>query len=75
MYEPTLPLFGALRQEDNGNIVWLEEFLEDHTKLVNITVDRIRTILGGIENPQPTANARKCQPCRFKETCPACAKR
>jgi predicted RecB family nuclease len=74
MYEPSLPLFGALRQEDNRNIVWLEEFLEDHTKLVSITVDRIRAILGGTQSPEPTGNSRKCQPCRFRESCPACVK-
>ncbi len=75
MYQPNLPLFGALRQEDTGDIVWLEEFLTDHTMLVRTTVDRIRAILGGIENPEPAGNSRKCKPCRFRESCPACAAR
>lgn len=74
-YQPNLPLFGALRQEDTGDIVWLEEFLEDHGMLVRMTVDRIRAILGGTENPQPAGNSRKCKPCRFKESCPVCAMR
>jgi len=72
MYGPNVPLFGALRQEDTSNMVWLEEFLEDHARLVNITVNRIRAILSGAENPQPPGNSRKCNPCRFKEACPAC---
>jgi len=75
MYQPNLPLFGALRQEDTGDIVWLEEFLADHAMLVRTTVDRIRAILGGIESPKPAGNSRKCKPCRFKESCPACAVR
>ena len=74
MYQPNLPLFGALRQEDTGDIVWLEEFLKDHAMLVRVTVNRIRAILGGIESPQPAGNSRKCKPCRFKESCPACEK-
>lgn len=73
MYQPNLPLFGALRQEDTGDIVWLEEFLTDHAMLVRTTVDRIRAILSGIENPEPAGNSRKCNPCRFKESCPAYA--
>jgi len=75
MYQPNLPLFGALRQEDTGDIVWLEEFLKDHAMLVRITVERIRAILNGIENPQPAGNSRKCKPCRFRESCPACEQR
>ena len=74
-YAPKVPLFGALRQEDTASIVWLEEFLEDHSRLVNVAVNRIRAILGGTENPQSAGNSRKCQPCRFKESCPACAKK
>ncbi len=74
-YGPKVPLFGALRQEDTGSIVWLEEFLEDHSKLVNITVNRIRAILNGQETPQGAGNDRKCQPCRFKTSCPARAGR
>jgi len=73
-YGPTLPLFGALREEDTTNIVWLEQFLEDHVKVVKTAVDRIRAIISGTENPQPAGNTRKCRPCRFKESCPACAK-
>ncbi len=73
-YSPTLPLFGALREEDTANIVWLEEFLEDHVKVVRDAVDRIRAIMSGTETPQPAGNSRKCKPCRFHESCPAYAK-
>ncbi len=73
-YEPTVPLFGALRQEHTGAIVWLEEFLEDHDRVVRSAVDRIRALMAGNETPQPVNNIRKCKPCRFKESCPACAK-
>ncbi|MFC2022655.1 hypothetical protein ACFLTL_00615 [Chloroflexota bacterium] len=72
MYQPNLPIFGALRQEDTGDIVWLEEFLKDHAMLVSMTVDRIRAILSGIESPQPAGNSRKCKPCRFRGSCSAC---
>ena len=73
-YQPNLPLFGALRQENTGDIVWLEEFLKDHAMLVTTTVDRIHAILSGVEKPQPAGNSRKCKPCRFKESCPVCAR-
>lgn len=74
-YGPEVPLFGALRQEHSGDLIWLEEYLEDHDKLVRTTINRIRAILAGTENPQPVGSSRKCRPCRFKESCPACAKR
>ena len=73
-YNPEVPLFAALRQEHSGDIIWLEEFLADHDVLVKITVDRIRAILTGTEKPQPSGNHRKCMPCRFRESCPACTK-
>jgi CRISPR/Cas system-associated exonuclease Cas4 (RecB family) len=68
-YAPAVPLFGALRQENSGDIVWLEEYGEDHDSLVKVTVNRIRTVLAGLESPQPAGNIRKCRPCRFKEAC------
>jgi CRISPR/Cas system-associated exonuclease Cas4 (RecB family) len=73
-YNPEVPLFAALRQETSGDIIWLEEFLEDHDKLVKVTVDRIKAIMAGTESPQPVGNSRKCKPCRFKDSCPACTK-
>jgi len=71
-YSPALPVFGALRQENSGDIVWLEQFLEDHASLVDVTVRRIQAVLGGIEKPQSPGNLRKCRPCRFKLSCPVC---
>lgn len=73
-YSPGVPLFAALRQENSGGIVWLEEFLEDHDSLVKLTVKRIKAILTGIESPQPVGNSRKCKPCRIKDSCPAYTK-
>ncbi|MBI4187928.1 MAG: PD-(D/E)XK nuclease family protein [Chloroflexi bacterium] len=70
-YRPKIPLFAALRQEDNGNMVWLEQYLDEHSILVANAVERIRGIMTGKESPQAAGNSRKCQPCRFKETCPA----
>jgi CRISPR-associated exonuclease Cas4 len=70
MYHPDLPLFGALRQEDNGKIVWLEWFKEDQASLVDAMVRRIQVVLSGKEKPQTNANSRRCQPCRFKSSCP-----
>ena len=71
-YTPALPLFGALRQEDSGDIVWRVEFLEDHSSLIDVTVKRIRAVLDGKEPPEGPGNSRKCRPCRFKDACPAC---
>ena len=73
-YEPNVPLFAALRQEHTGDLIWLEEFLEDHDKLVRSAVDRIKAVMAGSESPQPVGNSRKCKPCRFRKSCPACAK-
>ena len=72
-YSPDLPLFGALRQEDGGHIVWMEQFLDDHSRLVDATVSRIRAVIAGVEKPEGSGNARKCRPCRFKTSCPSCA--
>ena len=72
-YSPNLPLFGALRQEDRGNIVWFEPFVEEHAGLVESTVLRIQAILTGVEKPQPSGNIKKCKPCRFRGSCPVIA--
>ena len=73
MYEPSVPLFGALRQEDTKDIIWLEQFSEEHTSEVADATTRIVAILSGQGKPQPTGNARKCQSCRLREYCPACS--
>jgi CRISPR-associated exonuclease Cas4 len=74
MYHPELPLFGALRQEDKGKIVWLEWFREDQASLVDAMVRRIQSVLSGREKPQTNASSRRCQPCRFKDHCPVSVK-
>ena len=71
-FSPNVPLFGALRQEDSGNIIWFEPFLDEYSSLVETTVSRIQAVLSGIEKPQPSGNNKKCKPCRFKGTCPVC---
>jgi CRISPR/Cas system-associated exonuclease Cas4 (RecB family) len=68
-YAPAVPLFGALRQENSGDVVWLEEYGEDHDSLVTVTVNRIKMVLAGLESPQPAGNSRKCRPCRFRGSC------
>ncbi len=70
-YHPTLPIFGALRQENTNDIIWFEEFVEEQANLIDNTIKRIQAILGGVEAPTPTDNSNRCQPCRFKKTCPA----
>jgi hypothetical protein len=72
-YAPAVPLFGALRQENSGDIVWLEEYLGEHDSLVTVTVNRIKAVLAGLESPQTSGNSRKCRPCRFKASCVAAA--
>jgi CRISPR-associated exonuclease Cas4 len=74
-YHPDLPLFGALRQEDTDNIIWLEEYSREQADLIHITVKRIQSILSSVAPPRPTDNIRRCKPCRFKVSCPACAGR
>lgn len=74
MYKPELPLFGALRQEDTDNVIWLEQYVDEHRMLVSRTVERVKAILSGKQAPEPTSNSRKCQPCRFRQSCPVCAK-
>jgi len=68
-YQPGVPIFGALRQEDTGIIVWQEEFLPEHSTMVVDSVNRIRAILSGQMSAQPTGNIRKCQSCRLRESC------
>ncbi len=72
-YSPEVPLFGAIRQEDSGNIAWFEPFKDEYANLVQSTVSRIQAILSGSEIPQPSGNSKKCKPCRFKRSCPVTA--
>lgn len=73
-YGPDLPLFGALRQEDQGKIVWLEEYRSDHDSLVTATINRIKAVLEGREAAEPIGNIRKCRACRMREKCPVVTK-
>ncbi len=73
-YSPSIPLFGALRQEDSGEVVWLERFSQEQGDLIEATARRIRAVLSGSEPPQTSGNARKCRPCRFKISCPVCVR-
>ena len=72
-YSPEVPLFGAIRQEDSGNIVWFEPFKDEYASLVQAAVTRIQAILSGNETPQPSGNTKKCKPCRFMKSCPVIA--
>ncbi len=69
-YMPDLPLFGALRQEDQGKIMWLEEYRDGHDSLVTATVNRIKAVLEGKEAAESIGNIRKCRACRMREKCP-----
>jgi hypothetical protein len=70
-YIPAVPVFGALREEKDGKIVWLEQFTSAHDRLVSDAVERIKSVLNGRQNPEPIGNIRKCRSCRMSESCPA----
>ncbi len=70
-YAPELPLFGSLREETGGKIVWLEQYTPAQDALVNETVARIKNVLEGLVPPEPIGNIRKCRSCRIKDSCPA----
>jgi CRISPR/Cas system-associated exonuclease Cas4 (RecB family) len=70
-YDVRLPLFGALRQEKSGDIVWLERFQKESDSLVDAAVRRIRAVLSGAAKPSTNVTVNRCRPCRFKESCPA----
>ncbi len=69
VYAPTLPIFGALRNEYTAEITWQEEFTEEYSARVIDGVRRIQDILSGKTQGSPTTNTRKCRPCQFKENC------
>ncbi len=73
-YSPELPLYAALRQEDEGKIIWLEEYRSDHDSMVTATVNRIKSVLEGKAPPEPIGNIRKCRACRMRGTCPVSTK-
>ena len=69
MYEPELPLFGALRNEYTGEITWLEEFSEEYAARVADGVKRIQAIFYKQSQGEPTSNKRKCSSCRLRLQC------
>lgn len=75
MYEPELPLVGALRHEDTGEITWLEEFSEEHAIRVTDGVKRIQAILSQQSQGEPTSNKRKCTSCRLRLQCDVSTRR
>lgn len=69
VYKSDLPLFGALRHEDTGEITWLEQFLEEHDARVIDGINRTQAILTGKTKGEPTSNKRKCTSCRLRVHC------
>ncbi len=69
MYQPEIPIFGALRHVDTGEITWMDQFQEEHALRVIDGVKRIQAIFSGESQGEPTSNARKCNSCRFRQSC------
>ncbi|MFC1904520.1 hypothetical protein ACFLXT_01965 [Chloroflexota bacterium] len=69
MYQPEIPIFGALRHEDTGEITWLDQFQEEHTLRVIDGIRRIQAIFSGESKGEPTSNVRKCNSCRLRQSC------
>jgi CRISPR-associated exonuclease Cas4 len=74
-YVPTVPVFGALREETDGKIVWLEQFTSARDRMVTDAVERIKSVLNGRQNPEPIGNIRKCRSCRMTASCPAATRK
>jgi len=68
-FKPNLPIIASLRHRDSQKIIWQEEFLEEHKRIVLESVERILDILNGNRKPQPTSNFDKCRSCRLKSVC------
>lgn len=69
MYKPDLPIYRALRDEDSGEITWLEQFLDEHALRVIDGVQRIQAIFNEESQGAPTSNKRKCRSCRLNRDC------
>lgn len=60
---------GALRERGTDNIFWVESFTPDIENEIKFTIDRMHGLFEGLKPFIPTKNHRKCNSCRFKESC------
>ncbi len=68
-YEPAVPIYGALRNRDTGDMIWREEFSDAAEGRVKGIIGNIVDILEGWGIPPGTSNLRKCARCMFREVC------
>lgn len=68
-WEPDLPIVAGIRNRETGYEVWAEPFTRRHRQMVIRAVSRIRQILDGEAIPRGAGNPRKCQACRFHDSC------
>lgn len=69
MYQPSIPIYGALRHEDTGKITWIDQFQEKEALRVIDGVRRIQAIFSGESQGEPTSYINKCNSCRFRKPC------
>ncbi|MCX6819621.1 MAG: Dna2/Cas4 domain-containing protein [Candidatus Aenigmarchaeota archaeon] len=68
-------IFAAIRQSTTQEIIWQENFLDEHRNNVIESVNRILGIINGERTPEPTVKLNKCRSCRFGKSCEVFNKR
>lgn len=63
------PVFAVLKNRDTGAIVWKEKFIGTHKEELLISLLRLRDILTGKRQPEPTKNPNKCRVCQYNSVC------
>jgi CRISPR-associated exonuclease Cas4 len=68
-YNPNLPIMAGIRGKDTGYEVWVQLFAQRHLDEVLRAIFRIRQLVDGEAIAVGTRNRRKCEACRFANSC------
>ncbi|MBI2107647.1 Dna2/Cas4 domain-containing protein [Candidatus Woesearchaeota archaeon] len=62
-------VFAVLKNRDTGAVVWKEKYIGTHKEELLISLMRLRDVLTGKRQPEPTKNANKCKVCQYNSVC------
>src|SRR3989344_8471657 len=63
------PVYAVLKNRDNGEIIWKEQYTGIHKEQFLLAMMRLRDVLSEKRKPEPTKNPNKCMSCQYNKVC------
>lgn len=64
-HAPEIPIAGVMRNRDTKAVVWKETMTPENEQAMKETIARVRGIISGEREAEPTTFPKKCRVCRF----------